>query len=186
MATHAPGERQLPRTGAGLFTSTGPALQRFADKCEFDPTTGCVLWIGGTTQGRGHSAPYGSFWDDRRRWFAHRWSARHIHGLEIDGLHVDHCCDPWRAGGLEPLPPNTLCVQHVQALTGSRNRSLQDERRLWILTQKGYYEPPPLFAGLVAPPEYMAAPCHEAPQWFIDARPDYVPLPLPPLPDLPF
>lgn len=77
-----------------------------------------------------------------------------MHGFDIDGLQVDHCCPPHRAGW-EPLPPNTLCVQHVQALTASANRSLQDERRLWILTQKGYLEPPPLFADLVAPPEIV-------------------------------
>jgi hypothetical protein len=144
-------------------------LERFRLYCQFDPATGCVLWIGGTTQGRGHSVPYGSFKDAGRRWFAHRWAAVNIHGLEIEGLQVDHCCDPWRAGGTEPLLPNTLCVQHVQALEGTRNRSLQDERRLWVLTQKGYYAPPPLFAELEPPPEYLPppgfAPIHEPPAW---------------------
>ena len=151
--------------GVKGFVSVRTALERFVEKCRFDPTTGCVLWMGGTTSGRGHSAPYGAFKAAGRRWFAHRWSAAHIHGLEIDGLQVDHCCDPWRAGGREPLPPNTLCVQHVQALEASRNRSLQDERRLWILTQKGYYEPPPLFAELAAPLEYHAPPIHLPPAW---------------------
>lgn len=49
---------------------TKTALQRFAEKCAFDPVTGCVMWIGGTTHGHGNNAPYGSFWDGKR-WFAH-------------------------------------------------------------------------------------------------------------------
>lgn len=149
----------------GGFVSSLPPLERFLTYCRFDATTGCVLWTGGTTQGRGHSAPYGAFWFEGRRWAAHRWAAANIHGQDIDGLQVDHCCDPWRAGGSEPLPPNTLCVQHVQALPPAVNRLLQDQRRTWILTQKGYYEPPPLFAGLEAPPEYHAMPIHVAPAW---------------------
>lgn len=140
------------------------ALARFLAKCIFDPTTGCVLWVGGTTAGRGHSAPYGSFWDEGRRWFAHRWSAAKIHGFDIDGVQVDHCCDLYRAGA-EPLLPNTLCVRHVQPLTGSENRDLQTERRTWVLTQKGYLEAPPLFAELSAPPS-IAVPMHEPPEWW--------------------
>lgn len=148
------------------FVSVKSALERFLEKCQFDPTTGCVLWIGGTTAGRGKSAPYGSFKDGKRRWFAHRWAAKFIHGLEIDGRQVDHCCPPNRAGW-EPLLPNTLCVHHVQALVGSENRSLQDERRLWVFTQKGLLEPPPLFAELMAPPEIVPLVGeHAPPEWW--------------------
>lgn len=148
----------------GGFVGTLTPLERFLSYCTFDPTTGCVLWTGGTTQGRGHSAPYGAFWCDGRRWSAHRWSAAHIYGFDIAGLHVDHCCEPWRAGTHEPLPPNTLCVRHVQPLTSVENRNLQDERRTWILTQKGYLEAPPLFAELSAPG--LALPVHEPPEWW--------------------
>jgi hypothetical protein len=149
-------EYQLARDERGRLVAAPDALERFRRYCHFDATTGCVLWTGGTTQGRGHSAPYGAFWYEGRRWAAHRWAAQHIHGQEIDGLQVDHCCEPYRAGG-EPLPPNTLCVHHVRAITGSANRDLQTERRTWLLTQKGYYEAPPLFAELAvvdAPPFY--------------------------------
>lgn len=115
----------------------GTALERFVSRCQFDAGTGCVLWTGGTTQGRGHSAPYGSFWFDGRRWFAHRWSAKYIHGHEIEGLQVDHHC-PNR------LHPHTLCVEHVQPLTLHENRLLQTERRrFYVLITKGYEEPPP-------------------------------------------
>lgn len=142
------------------------ALERFLHYCRFDATTGCVLWSGGTSMGRGHSAPYGAFKDKGKRVPAHRWSAQHIHGFDIEGFHVDHCCDPWRAGGSEPLPPNTLCVEHVQPITNADNVTLMHARRLWILTQKGYLDPPPLFAELAAPVEYHAAPFHLPPAWF--------------------
>jgi hypothetical protein len=93
-------------------------LQRFLDFCRFEPETGCVIWIGSTSMGRGHHDPYGTFWADNRRWFAHRWSAKNIHGLEIDGLQVDHFCPH--------IPhPNTLCVEHVQPMTLLENRELQ-------------------------------------------------------------
>lgn len=151
----------------GRFHSDLPLLDRFRAKCHFDATTGCVLWVGGTTAGRGKSALYGSFWDstEKRRYFAHRWAAKHIHKLDIDGYTVDHCCPLWRAGGTEPLLPNTLCVQHVQRLSRVDNTLLALQRRTWILTQKGYYEPPPMFDGLEAPPEYHALPLHEPPAW---------------------
>ena len=110
-----------PRDGLGRFGSR-PALERFAEKCRFEPATGCVLWTGGTTSGHLKTLAYGSFWDGGRRWFAHRWAASHIHGLDIAGLQVDHCC---------PGGPNTLCVQHLQAVTQTVNLELQWGRRLW-------------------------------------------------------
>jgi len=120
-----------------------PALDRFAAKCAFDYTTGCVMWIGGQTSGHGHNQPYGAFWFEGRRWFAHRWAALHIHGFDISGLTVDHCC---------PCGPTTLCVQHVKATTFEENRRLQTERKdhrcaqnpltrqHWLLVSKGIEE----------------------------------------------
>ncbi len=112
------------------FVEKRPALERFLEKCRFDPATGCVLWIGGTTAGRGHHARYGSFKYQRKRWFAHRWAAKFIHGLEIDDMQVDHCCPHTNT-------PNTLCVQHLQAVLPSINRELQ-----WIRVQVGCDEYP--------------------------------------------
>lgn len=119
------------------------ALERFAQKCAFDPTTGCVMWIGGQTSGHGHNQPYGAFWFEGRRWFAHRWAAAFIHGLDIFNQQVDHCC---------PCGPSTLCVQHVRVTTLEENRRLQAERKdhrcaqnpltrqHWLLIAKGYEE----------------------------------------------
>lgn len=103
-----------------------PALERFAEKCRFDPTTGCVLWIGGKSSGQGNSATYGVFKDEGRRWFSHRWAAHHIHGQAIDRLQVDHCCTDFGA----PFN-NTLCVQHLQPLTLLDNLAKRWGRRLW-------------------------------------------------------
>lgn len=121
-----------------------PALQRFAEKCAFDPVTGCVMWVGGTTSGRGHGEPYGSFWFEGERWFAHRWAAMHIHGFEITGLQVDHCC---------PAGPSTLCVEHVKPEPAEVNRTLQSlrpgrafqtltTRQWWLFVTKGIEEEP--------------------------------------------
>lgn len=178
MATRA---ARTPRERCGLvFLPRDPrtkrvlpvdALQRFAAKCEFDATTGCVLWRGGTTAGRGNSAVYGSFWADDRRWFAHRWAAVHIHGLDIEGLQVGHCC---------PGRPNTLCVQHLAAQTQADNlaeamdrlgppsrrhlaKQSAEQRQFWLFVHKG-------FEQLDDPAEQHAdndeIPWYEPPEWF--------------------
>lgn len=142
-------------------------LERFRNYCRFDPLTGCVLWTGGTTNGRGNSAPYGAFWFEGKRWAAHRWAGVHIHGLDLAGVHGDHCCDPFRHGGAEPLPPNTLCVEHVRALTSRDNSLDRWERQRWLMVAKGYEEAPPLFAELGATAVEVPgfAPVYDPPAW---------------------
>lgn len=139
-----------------------PALERFAEKCRFEPETGCVVWIGGTSSGQLKTALYPVFWDDGRRWFGHRWAAKNIHGIDIDGFEVDHCC---------PLPrPNTLCVHHVQAVTKLRNLELQWGRRLWGWDD---WEPEPEPDSDPA----LAVPFHLPPAWL---RPFLPPSPMEP------
>ena len=120
-----------------------PALVRFAEKCRFDPTTGCVLWIGGKSNGQGNSATYGVFKDEGRRWFAHRWAAVHIHGFDIDGFQVDHCCEDHGAPA-----NNTLCVQHLQPLTLADNLAKRWGRRLWGWDEWREPEPPEPVEGV--------------------------------------
>lgn len=102
------------------------------------------MWIGAQTSGHGHHEPYGRFHDAGTKHLAHRWSAEKIHGFEITGLHVDHCC---------PAGPSTLCVEHVRPETAQVNRALQhlrpgrafqslETRRYWLFVQKGI-EPAP-------------------------------------------
>lgn len=130
-------------------------LQRFISFCQFQPETGCVVWIGGKTQGRGHHVPYGSFWFEGRRWFAHRWSAKHIHGHDIDGFDVDHCCPALTI-------PNTLCVEHVKAETPARNRELQTMRRM-IHLQVGLLQYEDLFGPQEE--EFVPFDIYEPPAW---------------------
>lgn len=148
-----------PRDARGRFRSPATALERFLAKCEFDPTTGCVVWIGGKTRGRGKTSWYGSFWYLGRRWTAHRWAAKHILGLEIDGKDVDHCCP-------ETNSPNTLCVRHLQAVTGRVNTALY-----WIRVQVGLEPEPEQYV-----PSYDDMPWHDPPAWFpCDPMPEECP-----------
>lgn len=132
-------------------------MARFRSFCRFEPETGCVLWTGARTQGRGHHVPYPAFWYDNRRWFGHRWSAKFIHGLDIDEYQVDHCCPN--------IPkPNTLCVEHVQGITAHRNRQLQDERRTFIHMQVGLVSYEDMYGG-DRPAELLLVPFYSPPAW---------------------
>lgn len=162
--------RSAPHRFAGSYN--GSPLERFLRKCEHDPVTNCVLWTGGTSAGQGHNARYGAFWHEGRRVPAHRWSAEHIHGFDINGFQIDHCCPLYRHGGPEPLAPNTLCVHHVQPLGADVNRDLQAargqlltqgvlDRKYWIYVQVGLlpapepYEPPVGAIPFYTPPAWL-------------------------------
>jgi len=142
-----------------------PALQRFAEKCEFDAVTGCVLWTGGTTSGQGNSARYGAFWDDGRRVPAHRWAAVHIHGIDLGSDEAGHCC---------PHGPNSLCVQHLEGQTKADNIAERNTRvakanqsnatrQFYLFKQLGIGEPEPEPA---APAGVPTIPFYEPPEWF--------------------
>lgn len=155
-----PGVRGFPRE---------EAILRFIRKCEFDPTTGCVLWTGAKCWGRGKTIRYGSFKDAGKTHLAHRWSAANIHGFEIDGLQVDHCCPMDRAGG-EPLLPNTLCVHHVEPLSAEKNRWLQTERRrMHVQVQVGLLPYHEIYGDLPMTPT-EAVPFYEEPEWYKKAK----------------
>lgn len=130
-----------------------PAIDRFKEKCVFRPETGCVLWIGGKTSGHGrvNNSIYGAFWFEGRRWFAHRWAAIYIHGLNPGSLTVGHCC-PWNPDG----HPDPLCVQHLEVSTIAENvaernvrRAIQTptQRLYWKLVQLGYEPEPAIHDG---------------------------------------
>lgn len=155
--------------GTFALGRNGSALDRFLRNCRFDAGTGCVLWTGGTTAGRGHSARYGAFWFEGARWAAHRWAAKFIHKFNIDGLQVSHCCEDHS----HLIAPNTLCVQHVGPETAAVNRELQtrhlravrqslEQRRFWVHAQVGLVDPPP---ALPAHEAFTGVPFYEAPEW---------------------
>jgi hypothetical protein len=140
------------------------SLQRFAEKCRFDPATGCVLWIGGTSSGRGNSTRYGVFWDDGRRVFSHRWAAVHIHGIELGANEAGHCC---------PSGPNSLCVQHLEGQTKADNIAERNTRvakanqtaatrQFYLFKQLGIGEPEPEYP---VPIPVLEIPFYEPPAW---------------------
>jgi len=181
--TFPSGMERCPRDAMGRLLPIS-AIERFREKCQFQPETGCVLWIGGKTQGRGNSAVYGSFWFEGRRWFAHRWAGVFIHGLDLDGLQAGHNCPHTPDGH-----PNTLCVQHITGQTQLDNLAEQharlakiradqsnDVRQHWLLVHRGYEEPEPThdpatIAGTV--------PYFVPPAWLVGEV-------LPPIDDCPF
>lgn len=145
------------RRGDGRWGNGPSALERFRNFCRFEPETGCVIWTGGQTQGRGHHVPYGSFWFEGRRWFAHRWAAKYIHRLVIDDMQVDHCCDT------RPKP-NTLCVQHLQVVSATRNRELQEIRKTFIHLQVGLLNYEDVY-GPPADDDERQIPYYTPPKW---------------------
>jgi hypothetical protein len=160
----------LPRCPITKRVLPVDALERFRRSCRFDPTTGCVLWAGGTTSGRGNSAKYGSFWYEGRRWTAHRWAGVHIHGLDLNGVQAGHCC---------PCGPQTLCVEHIVAQTVAENMAEQidrlgppglrqtqtaTQRQFWLLVDRGY-EPAPA----VGEPDPPGVPFFTPPAWLASA-----------------
>ncbi len=142
------------------------ALDRFLSYCRFEPTTGCVLWIGAQTSGRGHHVPYGSFWFEGQSWYAHRWAAKYIKGLEIDDLQVDHNCSDVVP---DLLHPNTLCVEHIQCLTLDENRELQatrafEARKTAIHLQVGILRYEDVYGFIpTSPPDFV--PFYTPPAW---------------------
>lgn len=169
VALRTPRERTgmlvCPRDARGRLLRMD-ALARFAAKCRFDPTTGCVLWTGGTSAGRGNTTRYGRFRDDGFAWYAHRWAAVHIHGLDLGKGEAGHCC---------PHGPNSLCVQHLAPTTKADNVAERNTRvaaakraeqsgttrQFWRPVERGYEElpdPPAIDAGDVPfydPPEWL-------------------------------
>lgn len=141
------------------------ALERFAEKCEFDPTTGCVLWIGATQAGQGNTTRYGSFWDEGRSIRAHRWAAVHIHGIDLGSDEAGHCC---------PHGPNSLCMQHLTGQKKADNvaerntrvaKAVQSAstRQFYLFQQLGIGEPAPESAVSA---EVPVIPFYEPPEWF--------------------
>ena len=130
-------------------------MERFARLCRFNPYTGCVEWIGGKTHGGGKIAPslYGVFWFEGKRVSAHRWAAVHIHGLDIDGLHVDHCC---------PHGSTTLCQQHLAPVTQEVNTALY-----WMRVEGRVEEEPATLAHLGDD----GIPWYDPPLWLRNLQP---------------
>lgn len=96
---------------------------RFMKRVQKDPETGCWMWTGqkdssaGSKRGRS-GRRYGRFSvkKDKKEtgWRAHRWAAKYIGGMEIEGMFVCHHCD---------VP---LCVNPDHLFVGTAWDNMQD------------------------------------------------------------
>lgn len=99
------------------MTSILSPEERFFDKIEMEPNSGCWLWTA-TQQSRGDGTKgYGQFTVRPKKWLAHRWAAKFLGGLDIDGKVVRHICE------------NNACVNPDHLTTGSQKENMQDAWR---------------------------------------------------------
>jgi len=97
----------------------GRAIERFWRKAEYDPATGCVVWIGACC-----SAGYGTFYDGQRVRPAHRWLWEQFNGPIPDGFQLDHTChtaDGSCPGGEQCEHRRCVNLTHLEVVTGSEN-----------------------------------------------------------------
>ena len=103
------------------------ARHRFLTKCRFDPALGCVLWAGSIKKSRCGEGRTGTFWFEGRNWYARRWAAKFIHGLDIsDGREAMTLCR------------NDLCVRHLMT-----DFPVINTRQHWLLVNLGYGDDEP-------------------------------------------
>ena len=99
------------RRGVGA-NRRSPIIERFWAKVT--PDGSCWRW----TAHRSASG-YGMFGQDRRVFYAHRWSYEHFVGPIPEGLHIDHLCN------------NAWCVKpdHLEPVTQAENNQRAWSRR---------------------------------------------------------
>ncbi len=90
-------------------------LERFEDKYEPEPTSGCWVWSG--AQSKTGKSYYGFFAFGGKSWNAHRWAAKFIGGLPIENGQVNHRCD------------NGLCVNPDHLYIGTQQDNIRDSAR---------------------------------------------------------
>lgn len=66
-----------------------PLRERFNEKCQWDPATGCLLWTGAVNE-RGYGYIYDGLGKSAK---AHRVAWELVHGPIPPGLFVCHTCD---------------------------------------------------------------------------------------------
>lgn len=67
-----------------------PAIDRFMDRVQPEPNSGCWLWTGAAA-----NTGYGTFSPSQKRdekVLAHRWSYQHFIGEIADAMVIDHLC----------------------------------------------------------------------------------------------
>lgn len=86
---------------------------RFMTRVHMEPNSGCWLWSGQKSK-----AGYGRFKVKKdlknKGWAAHRWAAKYIGGMDIEGQFVCHHCDV------------RLCVNPDHLFVGSHQDNMDD------------------------------------------------------------
>lgn len=98
-------------------------IARFLRLCVEDHSSGCLIWAGAKSRGRGNTAWYGSFGPTGQNSVrAHKFYGVAVLGLrpQTELHHLDHLC------------PNSLCVRHIECVPISVNLKLR-----WIRIQVG-------------------------------------------------
>ena len=94
--------------------------QRFAEKVEPEPNSGCWLWSAGVERNG-----YGYFWKDGKMRSAHRLSYEHHKGQIPDGLDIGHKWDVKSCVNPDHLEPLT----HQQNIIDAWKRGLISKRK---------------------------------------------------------
>lgn len=123
-------------------------IARFLSYTVECPYTGCLIWAGAKSRGRGNTAWYGSFHMHPHSVRAHKFYAVAVLGLRPNSAlhHLDHTCT------------NSLCVRHVECVPISVNLKLR-----WIRIQ----------VGLDPEPDYDTAVRSRMQQFLIERGPLY-------------
>jgi hypothetical protein len=121
------------------------ALKRFNDRYIKDDN-GCWLWTGTTDQDG-----YGIINSQNKNIRAHRWAAKYLKGLDIDGLCVCHTCDTPSC-----VNPDHLWVGTTQENTVDRNNKNRQTRynKRCVITPDGEFE-----SIILASKHYKVAGC---------------------------
>lgn len=87
--------------------------ERLLSKCEPVTECGCWIWTGAVSKAK--NGEYGVLnIDNKKHVYAHRLSAKHLGGLEIDGMVVRHVCD------------NPSCINPNHLTVGTQADNIRD------------------------------------------------------------
>lgn len=139
-------------------------IARFLSRCTLDPSTGCLVWAGAKSRGRGKTIWYGSFHVSAKPGIpgktvrAHKFYSVAVLGHRPKtGIHqLDHVC------------VNSLCVRHIACVPAYINRALQ-----WIRVQVGLDSPPDYYAAVITRLSLWVSenPRPDQPEWQFDPDP---------------
>ena len=119
---------------------------RFMEKVYMEPTSGCWLWGGRIDK---HQHGYGTFkvkMDKKcKNWKAHRWAAKYIGGMAVEGFYCCHKCDVRSC-----VNPDHLYLGDAQTNAGDMKKRGRSRNGTSKYTPKLTSEDIPLVRALIA------------------------------------